>query len=314
MNPLARLFAMLACVTLSALSDEARSQNAEPPEADFADFLCHTDLVVTGTVTGFARIVAGGRNTCTGDSTAPFGARQAHVKVDSVLLGSLGDTTIWISGLSNDSNDVVGKRVVAWANRICESSWNLWGGLTPVREDETVWNPKQGALIPLDSLLSAVDRCGDRTGLRAFEGTDGVATVRLRRHILGLSPGRFSYECDSVGWILPTEARVPRRIDWIIPPECSPYFGPGDTILVPIESGSRGQDALTHSCPRAWVVEHGFARGFGLPLSEVSRAFRRDETGIHVRSFWATPAATPVPTPRAPLRPSRGSARSRGAG
>jgi hypothetical protein len=315
----------LAPLLLIFILGTLRGSPAWADTAEFSEFVSGTDVVVTGSLERVSSLHFNGSNPCTSDSVSPINATRYTVRIDSVLAGSVGATTILITSLGRtDLEKFIGARVIAYADRICPDASSLWGDVMPVLEDGTM-KPrmelrltgfKMGEPILYDSAIAAMSRTLMHHGMRAFDGVAGVALVRLARYIRGPAPRSFSYECDSVGWVVPTSERLPRRIDWQLSDGCSPDFGPGDTLLVPIVRGSGGRDLVTGICPHPWVIDHGFSRGLGVPLSEAARALWMDQTGVHVRSILGprTTAPTPVRASPALPRPSRGSGRSRGSG
>jgi len=274
------------------------------PPRDFAEFLAARDLVVDGTVLSADEVRRTPLCTCGITGLGPYRATDLRIAVTRVWHGTAEDSTLIISVLGHprfSSGPVTaGTRVLAWAVRDCNDGWRLWGEFCVLTANEDIVapmgaSPRGYALLGrgLDrpttyaDLDSALTR---RPGLRAshalFDQANDVALLRLvrttRRDLEGLT-----FECDSVGWTIGQGGAVPRYIDFPRVPDCYPEIFPGDSLLVPLPAGFTGDRLTIDGCPRAFGVRKGMAIDFGVPVSFLGYALRRDSQGLHVRPFIA---------------------------
>ena len=269
-----------------------------------AGFLAGRDLVVEGRILG-VRMRA-----VSGEKMSPVHATEYRIAISRVLVGVADARTLGVMSLHPDAHPPgtpvsTGQRVIAFGNRIEEDGWREWGGVDFIRGDGALWSSNglgwfgffqaDSSLTPtpLDALHRLLADALPRTGTRAIDGAAGLAIVRLGAYQRHDSAHQFSYPCDSVGWAIPAAGRVPRRITFSDPPDCSPDFGSGVEMLLPVPAGARAESLATNVCPRAWVIHDGFVQGLGVPLTEIERALEVRDGRIHVREFLAAKAAEP---------------------
>lgn len=236
---------------------------------DFIGFLLARNLVVEGELISSTMVVSHPAG------SSPLHTTECRVRVIQSVFGTAEDTTISLVSLGQVFAKP-GARVIGFANRLQESEFRLWGGVAEIKEvpnhpwsvDETIF----------DSLATR----SSESGFTAFNGADGVAMIRLRAWSKDAT-GRYSYSCDSLGWVIPTSARVPNTIDFAISGECSPFTAPGDTLLIPLVRGVTDTALTARGCLGSWKVTNGFLPGFGVPLAEFDLAIDHTDGRLSVR-------------------------------
>jgi hypothetical protein len=269
-----------------------------PPSRDFAEYLRTRDLVVEGEVLSVDAVVRRTLGTC-GIGLGPFRGYDIRLAVTAVRFGIADDSVIVISTISRPSFPTglgPGTRVIAWATHECDDGWRLWGSLCVVSpagaivgEAGTASQPALQGQQPgsalthsaLDSAL-AVNTVPHTSTL--FEGAANVALLRLV-HAAQTGPQSFTYECDSVGWVLGAGSHIPRYLDFVRGPDCYPEIFPGDSLLLPLPQNYSDDRYTLSACPRSLKVKLRFAPALGVPLEFLRYALRADQSGLHVRPF-----------------------------
>jgi hypothetical protein len=252
-------------------------------ETKLVDYLVSRDLVVEGilqSVQRGMRFPAGG---CGASQTNPLRIVEYRLKLSRVILGTAEDSLLVIASLGGQAlpQAVPGVRVIGYANRVCADSWRLWGGAIVVDGEELRW--KRDEFVFDGSYRDLQDQVG-LGNASPFEHSGGVSQVRLTRYWRDERARTINYSCESLGWILPTSARIPRAIRFERSLECDPLLAPGDTLLVPIATGSEEDTLEVRACPRALVIHDGFLGGLGVALGEVDRALSPGWHGVRVAS------------------------------
>jgi len=130
--------------------------------------------------------------------------------VSRTILGTVDNSIVVVRVLGYGEKIDVKSRVLAWADRHCIDGGRLWGGV-----------------IPTSGLVDTVIARSVESGFPAFERAAGIAIVRLGSYTR-IDSLHFSYTCDSLGWAIPTNARVPSKIVFARPTRfCLPDTGPG---------------------------------------------------------------------------------------
>jgi hypothetical protein len=160
-----------------------------------------------------------------------------------------------------------GTRVLAFGNHVCVDGGRFWG-------DAIRWSDFSDTLA----------KRSNESGFSAFEQAAGIALVRLKTYTK-IDRMRFSYTCDSLGWVTPTTARVPSTILFSRPSiDCRPDTGPGVTLVLPIPPGFASDTLEVTGCTNGWRLEDGIVAGFGVPPAELERALAREGGTFRVRS------------------------------
>src|SRR5262245_11374761 len=278
----------LAALVLAKLWLPAPSVASPHAQAQsFAEFLAVQDIVVLGTVEsskGEARPLSAMPHT------------EVKVKTSELLVGSLTDSTLLVAMTSpgSGSGPIPGSRVLVWAHRESEDAWRIWGNLCVVRADGRLLihygeeegphylGPFDTTYLSLPALRAALVTHSRLYSSTAFEGKAALAlgrVVRTTRRRDG-----FTFECDSLGWIMGSAPSVPRFIDWLPIPSCHPDLFPGDTLLIPIAHAAyNGNRVALTACPRGLCAKRGFVPALGVPLDSIDLAIRRDASGLHAK-------------------------------
>jgi hypothetical protein len=295
---------VLLIIGSAAVCPEASAQPSNQSAISaFVGFLNGQDVVVHGTLVSADSVRRAPPGGCGSVQETPVDGVDVHIRVSSVDVGVAEDSVLVITVLGRRgpypaTQLVAGTTVIGWGRRSCVDGWRLWGGITII----TSW----GRMLPARDQLSFLTENGfsgrvpitgsdltamlsstvATTSAAAFTGGSGVALVRLNAMTSEPGPLEFSYSCDSLGWLFPTSGPFPTSLHFIRDPDCSPTFGPGDTLLVPI-SGTQATSAFDfdHVCPRGWRVKEGYVVGFGVPLEFVQFALTSGTNGLRVNSI-----------------------------
>lgn len=294
---------MLLGVAAGVAQGQVRGQPpAVPPPRDFADFLLARDLVVEGRLLAADPLMRTPLGTCGVSGMGPYKSLDLRVAVDRVRFGTADDSVLIISTLGRPTFPpgvlIPGAHVIAWAFRNCHDGWRLWGGLCVVTPGGRVLSPlgeEQAATLlgqptteairysALDSVLTA--RAAEHS-TTAFEGSANVALLRVVGTTRRGNDG-FTYQCDSIGWVLGGGSRTPRYVDFPRVPGCYPEVFPGDSLLAPVPTTFTGDRLVLSVCPRALKLQNQFTVGFGVPLSFIRYALQLGADGLHVRPYIA---------------------------
>jgi len=251
---------------------------------DFAQFIAVQDIVVQGMVLSTRDRVP-----------RLFGVphNEVTIKIDEILLGSTDDSTLVMARLGPGSPRI-GARVLFWGSREGEDAWKIYGNLCTVREDGCILagydeqngarylGPSETTFIDLPTLRTEIARHSSLHPSSAFERQAALALGRIVRTTRRGDQG-FTYECDSLGWVMGHATRVPRFIDWSPVPSCLPELAPGDTLLIPVSGDTHANRVTLAACPSGLRAKRGFVPVLGVPLGSIDRAIWRDSDGLHVR-------------------------------
>jgi hypothetical protein len=230
-------------------------------------FMLARDLVVEGVVDSSWREVRPVRN------GSPIRATIYRIQVKHTLVGTAEDSTLDIASLGGDPQVQHGFRIIGYGDRNSDDGFRLWGGIEVI-----AWGPWPVEHEMLDSLRAR----SVESGFPAFERAAGVAIVRLGS-FTRIDSTHYSYTCDSLGWAIPTDARVPSRIEFAPPPECAPWTGPGVTLIVPIPKSFALETLTAEGCTSSWRVVDGLVSGFGVPPNELNRALALKSGTLTIR-------------------------------
>lgn len=294
-------------LAMGVLCLATRTCFALPPDTDFADFLLGSDLVCKGSFVSqqlVTRVPSGG---CGNPGGVEMHAWDYRVTVEDVLSGVAEDSVLVVSSLRGLEFPMgalqPGAKVIVYANRVCEDGWRLWGGMVIVTASGYIVPPTafgkstylrgSGGSSPISemALMGAMSSREGQMSSASFAGASGVALVRLGEVSVDNQTQHYTYQCDSLGWIIPGQARVPGSIRFAIIPGCKPYLAPGDTLLVPVPAGGASENMNVETCPRGWVVHFGFLSGLATPIGFLDYALRSGPNGVTVNKFLVRPSS-----------------------
>jgi hypothetical protein len=273
-----------------------------PPQADFSDFLVGQALVVEGTVLfvdDVQRTTVGG---CGVTPRIEGRGWDVALRISQVRFGTAEDTVVVISTLTRWSypRGVLhpGAHVLAWAYHNCRDGWRLWGGLAVVTpsgylvghdgSNELLWlrGVPKGEPIPYAVLNSAIDTKSYQNACESFSGKSGAGLVRVT-NAARTNGGGYTFDCDSLGWMLGNGGPLPLVLDVPPQPSCFSDIQVGDSLVIPIPTSFTGGRLEINACPYSFQVKDGYVRGLGVPLKFLSYALKLDQHGIVVKSFVA---------------------------
>jgi hypothetical protein len=229
-------------------------------------FLLARDLVVDGILVAASSATRHPAGGCGATQVSPLRGTEYRVAVRRTLFGSADDSTIVIMSLGQD-HAAIGSRVIGYADRLCVDDGRLWGGV--LRADS-------------DAMFDSLGERSEESGFEPFRDAAGVAMVRLGAYSR-IDETHFSYECDSLGWIFPAAARIPRTLYFRRSLQCSPNTGRGDTLIVPIPRGFSATRLELAACPQGWHVRQGTVTGLGVSPNELRRAIEQRGDTLLVR-------------------------------
>jgi hypothetical protein len=247
---------LTAQLILSSVSDQ-----------DVVGTIVSRDLAVEGVVLAIDRENYQPTGVCDPPrSQAPLLSVRYRIAVNRTILGTAEEPVLVVRVMGYGERIAVRSRVIAWADRVCIDGGRLWGGVTPAS----------------DLVDSVVARSGE-SGFPAFGRAAGIAIVRLESYI-PIDSLHFAYTCDSLGWAIPTDARVPSKIVFSRPTlSCLPDTGPGVMLIVPIPKGFASETLKAEGCTSAWKIVDGVVTGFGVPPAQLDRALARKGDSFTVR-------------------------------
>ena len=271
-----------------------------PPFRDFAEFLTARDFLVEGIVERSAvdlrRSMA---CTCGVKPLGPYPVVEVDLSVTQAWHGTAQDSLFHFTCMFGDSVPA-GTRLLVWGSYDCDDAWRPWANYCVVTSDGRITGHDPGAygLVGHDESrpTTYADLAAELTGRpglvpspNLFEGAASIVLLRLM-HTHGRGPDGYTYECDSIGWVLGDGRHVPREIDFPRVPDCYPGIFVGDSLMVPLPVDFKGEHLEVESCPRAFGVKNGVASGFGVPVREIRYAFAVENGRVHVRSIRAARA------------------------
>jgi len=236
---------------------------------DIIGFLLARHLVVDGVVD------SSWKDSRQFPSSSQLNVTVYRIRVSRALFGTAPDSTIEITSQGPDPQVQTGFRVIGYGDRIPEDGFRLWGGFIVV-----AW----GSWPVVHEMFDSLRTRSIESGFTALHRANGIAIVRLKASSHDATD-RVSYTCDSLGWVFPTSANVPRTLDFAFLPDCTAYPILGDTLIVPVERGSATSSLTFETCQLPWMIKNGFLLGFGVPLTEVDRAIEHDHETLRVRPF-----------------------------
>jgi len=284
---------------------------ASTRERDFVDFLEGRDLVVEGRL-----IEPPAERRAGAYPNRPHDSTQFTIVVDRTWAGTASGSTIQINSLARAKIPErllqPNTRVIGYGGRLPKEGFELWGGILAIDDNDLIFPPPgtsegmnihgfaAGARISISQLDSLFQSRIEDSGPHAFDGAHGVLMVRLGPYH-DLRDGSLLYDCDSLGWVLPTQASAPRQLRFTPGPGCNPYTVPGDTLLLPLHLGDSDWVLNVAACPGAWRVKAGIAVGFGTTVEGLGAALGSDANGLFVRPIHALDALDPRFSPQSPL-------------
>lgn len=292
------LLRVLAAVPIVAALAYCALADAPLPDRDFAEYLLGRDLVIEATFLGADKLERTPLGGC-GIELPKTKSLDLRLRVERVIFGTAEDSTIVISTLGQPQFPpgayVPGAHVIAWGNRECADGWRLWGNMVIVTAGGKIVGDynSQGLFIhgeredrPMGyaALNAKLGALAAHHSTKYFDEKEAVGLVRVLA-IQRTQRGAFTYECDSLGWVLGESTRMPRFIDVNVGNLGCDWARSGDSLLVPVAADQSTDRATLPGCSGAMLIKNGYARGFGVPLSFLPYALKASPTGVHVRSF-----------------------------
>lgn len=237
------------------------------PEHELVGLIASRDLAVEGTVLAIDRENYQPTGGCDPRrSQTPLLSVRYRIAVSRTILGTAEESVVVVRVLGYGERINPGSRVFAWADRLCIDGGHLWG-----------------TVAPTSYLVDKVIARSAESGFAAFERASGIAIVRLGSYTK-IDSLRFSYTCDSLGWAIATDARVPKTIVFVRPTKsCIPDTGPGAELIVPIPNGFASDTLTAEGCTFPWKIQDGVVTGFGVPPGQLDRALARKGESFTVR-------------------------------
>jgi hypothetical protein len=277
------------------------STGARPTRArDFADFIISQDLVFAGTVVDTRQADRMLSGPCGISYPGAVRATDVTIAVDSVWHGVSEDTSVVTVSIAaprqfGGAALATGDRVLAWATRICDDNWRLWGDVCKLTPDGGIVGPDgaQGSVVTMDlarggrlteaHLDSVLTSRAVRDAVTAYEGQAAVALGRL----VGSSMvgSTITFECQGLDWMIGSASSYPRYVDFPAFPGCLPGMFQGDSLLIPVPAGYAGGRITLRECPSALRIKNGYAPGLGVPLLFLSHAVESNGGSLHVRRY-----------------------------
>jgi hypothetical protein len=217
-----------------------------------------------------------------------------RIHIEDVIIGTVDDSNLVLTTLVREQypNDGLraGVHILAWGERQCSDSWRVWGEAAIEYPDGRMafaaglpspWIDKPFSYSTLRAKLA---KQTPKSTTKVVDGKSALALVRVLSVNVAQDKSSVTYICDSLAVPEGRTASVPHSITFPADPPCDPFIGKGDSLLVPLEFSNPRSMAL-NTCPYDLKVRYGFAQGFGVPLSNLSRAVHTDGKGVHVSSF-----------------------------
>jgi hypothetical protein len=141
-----------------------------------------------------------------------------------------------------------------------------------------------GYPVRYEALEASLTAQAGKHSANYFSGKEAVALVRVRQ-IQQVTRGFFTYECDSIGWVVGFGAQVPRFVDVNAGMLGCDWARAGDSLLVPVHEDQALDRVTLPGCSGALLVKRGYLPGLGVPLVFLSYALRMGPNGLEVRPF-----------------------------
>ena len=216
---------------------------------------------------------------------------EVRLRVDQVIYGvpagDIIEMTLVETGYHLNTNDAI----LAWGSYTPEDNWRLRGRCLQIDGNRLQGRPGEPAFVdevgphyslPLLSYLS--DDTTRQHPSQVYNGTRAVALMRLRGSSRW-SPQGATFEVDSLGWAMGRGEATPRLVTFPALSGCFPEIYPGDSLLVPLPPGFRGQVLPLRHCPSALRIKNGFVPGLGTYLTDLNRSIELIGPMLHVRSM-----------------------------
>lgn len=254
-----------------------------------AGWLASHDLVGEGVLVSVEDLFLRPQKSCWRGYADSLIGVLATIKVSRLQVGTLPDSFVKVArgdsqpfGRQGEWIGQPGDRVFFRAMRYCEYAWQPIGDVLLISPGDTLMSgdrpsaamfPLIGA--PLDEIRMQLESMRENQGLTPFDGAQDVVLVRLDEYLEGDTGNTlvrdFSYKCTGLARLYGSDTGYPSSLKFILESGCAPFFGPGDTLVVPVPAELDGEEWFVEACPRQWKVEEGYIPGFGVALADLKR-------------------------------------------